>query len=168
MAEAYEGFCSSMNTNETLLLNLDRERSRERGRRSRLKSKDRWDELKKMTFTINRATSFIFPLSRTRALLSVQRSFPVLLTTFSRPCCLSVPAQSLLSIYSCSRLHASLVRSCSYIDTHTHTPLDHALAVGFCVIVVHSLKDINSTTTTKEEEEEKSTRKKEDSPLGET
>ena len=94
---------------------------RERGRRSRLKSKDRWDELKKMTFAINRATSFIFPLSLVRALLSVQRSFPVLLTTFSRPCCLSVPAESLLSIYSCSRLHASLVRSCFYIDTHTPT-----------------------------------------------
>jgi len=61
--------------------------------------------------------------------------------------------QSLLSIYSCSRLYAFLIRSCVYIDIET--PLDHALTVEVYVIVVHPFQNIY-----KEQEEKKQKRKK--------
>lgn len=75
----------------------------------------------------------------------------------SRPCCLSVTAV-ILSIYSCFSLHTTLVRSCFYIDRHT--PLDHALLIEVCVIVVHLLNDMTSKEKYRRQKKKKQKREK--------
>jgi hypothetical protein len=85
--------------------------------------------------SFNRATSFIF-FSRFSASLSstfISGSVHDILVLVA---CLLL--QSLLSIYSCFRLYAFLIRSCFYIEIET--PLDHALAVEVYIIVVHPFK----------------------------
>ena len=94
--------------------------------------------------SLNEATlqSFLFslPLSLSRfCFSSVQHLFPVLFTTFSRPCCCLL-CQLLLSIFSCLRLCESFFRSYFYIDRHTIR--SRSCVRNISVIVVHPFIDI--------------------------
>lgn len=98
--------------------------------------------------SFNSKTSFIFSRSCLSFLFSqfnvhfrfCSRHFLVLVA------CLLL--QSWLSIYSCFRLSMFFSRSLLLLYRDTRTPLDHALAVGLYVIVVHPLKNVNNKRKT--------------------